>query len=88
MKITDYSILLHQVTVDLHCGQIQGFFHDTPVDNLSAENEFCQYLETKEFDKNNVCILFPLIAEYWIHQIFTKFCYAFSWSLYHLTLVV
>ena len=28
------------MTVDLHCGQIQGFFHNTPVDNLWAEGEF------------------------------------------------
>lgn len=28
------------VTVDLHCGQIQGFFHNTPVDNLPMAAEW------------------------------------------------
>jgi len=47
------------VTVDLHCGQIQGFFHDTPVDNLSAENQFYEYLNGKNFDKANLVIVSP-----------------------------
>jgi ribose-phosphate pyrophosphokinase len=37
------------VTVDLHCGQIQGFFHSTPVDNLYAENQILEYLKLKGF---------------------------------------
>lgn len=28
------------MTVDLHCGQIQGFFHNTPVDNLPMAAEW------------------------------------------------
>merc|ERR1712110_358735 len=47
------------VTVDLHCGQIQGFFHDTPVDNLFAENEFVKYIEHKDFDKSKLVIVSP-----------------------------
>lgn len=47
------------VTVDLHCGQIQGFFHDTPVDNLSAENEFVRYIESKNFDKDKLTLVSP-----------------------------
>eukprot|EP01087_Luapelamoeba_hula_P011846 TRINITY_DN3275_c0_g1_i1.p1 TRINITY_DN3275_c0_g1~~TRINITY_DN3275_c0_g1_i1.p1 ORF type:complete len:344 (-),score=48.96 TRINITY_DN3275_c0_g1_i1:29-1060(-) len=38
----------HRVmTVDLHCGQIQGFFHNTPVDNLWAEGEFIETLKKR-----------------------------------------
>ncbi len=32
------------LTVDLHCGQIQGFFRDIPVDNLYAAPTFIPYL--------------------------------------------
>jgi len=35
------------ITVDLHCGQIQGFFHHIPVDNLLAEKEIVTYLKEK-----------------------------------------
>jgi len=47
------------VTVDLHCGQIQGFFHKTPVDNLFAENEFVKYIESKNLDKSKLVIVSP-----------------------------
>lgn len=32
------------LAVDLHCGQIQGFFHHTPVDNLFASTIFVPYV--------------------------------------------
>ncbi|MDP3788549.1 MAG: ribose-phosphate diphosphokinase [Candidatus Chromulinivorax sp.] len=32
------------LTIDLHCGQIQGFFRDIPVDNLYAAPTFIPYL--------------------------------------------
>lgn len=32
------------VTVDLHCGQIQGFFHNIPVDNLYADGLFVDWI--------------------------------------------
>lgn len=32
------------LAVDLHCGQIQGFFHHTPVDNLYAATIFVPYV--------------------------------------------
>eukprot|EP01062_Namystynia_karyoxenos_P063084 TRINITY_DN55908_c0_g1_i1.p1 TRINITY_DN55908_c0_g1~~TRINITY_DN55908_c0_g1_i1.p1 ORF type:complete len:423 (+),score=111.16 TRINITY_DN55908_c0_g1_i1:80-1348(+) len=32
------------VTVDLHSGQIQGFFHNTPVDNLPVYKEWGNYI--------------------------------------------
>jgi len=35
------------LTVDLHCGQIQGFFRDIPVDNLYAAMEFIPQLLEK-----------------------------------------
>jgi len=47
------------VTVDLHCGQIQGFFHHTPVDNLFAEGEFIETLCAKYPDPTEVVIVSP-----------------------------
>jgi ribose-phosphate pyrophosphokinase len=47
------------VTVDLHCGQIQGFFHHTPVDNLFAESEFIETLKTKYPEPADVVIVSP-----------------------------
>jgi len=47
------------VTVDLHCGQIQGFFHQTPVDNLFAENEFMRYLQSKNFHPDETVMVSP-----------------------------
>lgn len=38
----------HIICVDLHCGQIQGFFHDTTVDNLNAAPIFVQYFSSKD----------------------------------------
>lgn len=40
------SMKPHRIlTIDLHCGQIQGFFRNIPVDHLSAEDLFVKYLE-------------------------------------------
>lgn len=36
------------VSVDLHCGQIQGFFHHIPVDNLYASSALAPYFSSKE----------------------------------------
>eukprot|EP01100_Stratorugosa_tubuloviscum_P008590 TRINITY_DN357_c0_g3_i1.p1 TRINITY_DN357_c0_g3~~TRINITY_DN357_c0_g3_i1.p1 ORF type:complete len:324 (+),score=178.83 TRINITY_DN357_c0_g3_i1:84-1055(+) len=47
------------VTVDLHCGQIQGFFHQTPVDNLFAEREMHDYLTSQNFNPQNLVIVSP-----------------------------
>lgn len=33
------------VTLDLHCGQIQGFFHNIPVDNLYAQGIIADHLK-------------------------------------------
>jgi len=47
------------VTCDLHCGQIQGFFHKAPVDNLFAEPEFIKYLKSKDFVLDKLVIVSP-----------------------------
>src|SRR5210317_294235 len=43
------------VTVDLHAGQIQGFF-DMPVDNLFTTPLFARYIKRKFKTKNLVCV--------------------------------
>ena len=43
------------VTVDLHAGQIQGFF-DIPVDNLFASPIFARHVKKKIKTKNLICI--------------------------------
>jgi len=50
ISASDVAMLLevagadHVMAVDLHCGQIQGFFHKTPVDNLFASTIFVPYV--------------------------------------------
>ncbi len=43
------------VTVDLHAGQIQGFF-DIPVDNLFATPIFTRHIKRKIKNKNLICV--------------------------------
>ena len=45
------------VTVDLHCGQIQGFFQYAPVDNLHVAGMFASYFAEKLSD--NVVVVSP-----------------------------
>ncbi|MEM1283539.1 MAG: ribose-phosphate pyrophosphokinase [Chlamydiota bacterium] len=45
------------VTVDLHAGQIQGFFHHAPVDNLYASSVFVPYFAEK--DLANIVVVSP-----------------------------
>ncbi len=45
------------VTIDLHCGQIQGFFHHAPVDNLFASYMFASHFATK--DLKNLVVVSP-----------------------------
>jgi len=45
------------ITVDLHCGQIQGFFRDIPVDNLFASPLFASYIVGRNFD--NIVVVSP-----------------------------
>lgn len=46
------------MTIDLHQGQIQGFF-DMPVDHLTALPILAEYFKTKHFDKDKLCIVSP-----------------------------
>lgn len=43
------------ISIDLHCGQIQGFFKDIPVDNLPASVVFAPYIATLNL-KNPVIV--------------------------------
>tara|TARA_Y100000590_G_scaffold202608_1_gene230052 strand:+ start:112 stop:1044 length:933 start_codon:yes stop_codon:yes gene_type:complete len=43
------------VTIDLHAGQIQGFF-DIPVDNLFATPIFARHIKNKIRNKNLICV--------------------------------
>ncbi len=50
ISASDVAMLLelagvdHVIAIDLHCGQIQGFFHRVPVDNLFASTMFVPYV--------------------------------------------
>ncbi|MEG0070949.1 MAG: ribose-phosphate pyrophosphokinase [Raoultibacter sp.] len=46
------------ITIDLHQGQIQGFF-DTPVNHLTALPILADYFKAKNFDKDRLCIVSP-----------------------------
>lgn len=45
------------VTVDIHCGQIQGFFQEVPVDNLNGASVFIPHFATKGL--KNVVVVSP-----------------------------
>jgi ribose-phosphate pyrophosphokinase len=47
------------VTVDLHCGQIQGFFHQTPVIDLNPASSFAEYASNKKFDLSKLVVVAP-----------------------------
>lgn len=50
----------HILTLDLHCGQIQGFFQKTPVDNLYTDTLFVKYLRENNYHlMNNLVIVSP-----------------------------
>jgi ribose-phosphate pyrophosphokinase len=47
-------------TVDLHCGQIQGFFHNVPMDNLRVHHEFVRYIkDLPGFDPQKSVVVSP-----------------------------
>ncbi len=46
------------MTIDLHQGQIQGFF-DMPVDHLTALPILADYFKAKNFDRENLCVVSP-----------------------------
>lgn len=47
------------LTLELHCGQLQGFFRQIPVDNLYAENEFIEKLLLLNINPQNIAIVSP-----------------------------
>lgn len=47
------------VTLDLHCAQIEGFFHRCPVADLKASSEFAEYAKEKRFDLANTVVVAP-----------------------------
>eukprot|EP01062_Namystynia_karyoxenos_P011147 TRINITY_DN1396_c0_g1_i1.p1 TRINITY_DN1396_c0_g1~~TRINITY_DN1396_c0_g1_i1.p1 ORF type:complete len:380 (+),score=131.99 TRINITY_DN1396_c0_g1_i1:84-1223(+) len=44
------------MTVDLHCGQIQGFFHNTPVDNLPMAAEWAHCVLNRICEKEGMSV--------------------------------
>ena len=46
------------ITIDLHQGQIQGFF-DIPVNHLTALNLLADYFKAKNLDFSNTCVVSP-----------------------------
>ncbi len=62
ISASDIAMLLetagadHIISVDLHSGQIQGFFHKAPVDNLTAVPIFARYFADKKDLVNPVVI--------------------------------
>ncbi len=46
------------MTIDLHQGQIQGFF-DMPVDHLTALPILADYFKSKNFPKDKICVVSP-----------------------------
>mmetsp|Transcript_41115 Transcript_41115/g.100869 ORF Transcript_41115/g.100869 Transcript_41115/m.100869 type:complete len:423 (+) Transcript_41115:135-1403(+) len=68
ISASDVAMLLESagvdrvLAIDLHCGQIQGFFHHSPVDNLSALREMAPYVVRNivpEFNDEPICICSP-----------------------------
>lgn len=64
ISASDIAMLLEMagadqvISVDLHCGQIQGFFHSVPVDNLYGSPIFLRYLSEKK-DLNSLVVVSP-----------------------------
>lgn len=46
------------ITIDLHQGQIQGFF-DIPVNHLTALSLMADYFKAKNFDSEQLCVVSP-----------------------------
>eukprot|EP00760_Papus_ankaliazontas_P022862 PhM_4_TR19051/c0_g1_i2/m.3012/K00948/PRPS, prsA; ribose-phosphate pyrophosphokinase len=48
------------LTVDLHCGQIQGFFQNLPIDNLAVYHEIVKHImDQGDFDPKKTVIVSP-----------------------------
>jgi ribose-phosphate pyrophosphokinase len=59
------------LTVDLHAGQIQGFF-DIPVDHLYAAPVIIRYLKEKNLDGDNVVVVSPDVGGIKMTHSFSK----------------
>lgn len=57
-KLLEQAGADHVICVDLHCGQIQGFFHDIPVDNLLGAKVLIPYFASKT-DLQNLVVVSP-----------------------------
>jgi len=59
-KLLETMGLDRMISVDLHCGQIQGFFSpQVPIDNLQGHIIGLDWFSSKEKMKNPVCIVAP-----------------------------
>ncbi len=57
-NLIEVSGINRVMTIDLHQGQIQGFF-DMPVDHLTALPILADYFKAKNFPKDKVCVVSP-----------------------------
>jgi len=46
-------------TVDLHCGQIQGFFRKIPLDNFVTTQEFVKFIRDRNYDPAKTVVVSP-----------------------------
>jgi ribose-phosphate pyrophosphokinase len=46
------------MALDLHCGQIQGFFR-VPVDNLNGQKTLVEHFLKNTKDISNLCVVSP-----------------------------
>lgn len=57
-NLMEHSGIDRMMTIDLHQGQIQGFF-DIPVDNLTALPIIADYFKSKNLDQDKLCVVSP-----------------------------
>ena len=62
ISASDVSMLIeragadHVISLDLHSGQIQGFYRDIPMDNLTTSKLFVPYIMQKKLSSNLVVV--------------------------------
>ncbi len=57
-NLLETSGVTRVMTIDLHQGQIQGFF-DIPVDHLTALPIMADYFKSKNIDRSKLCVVSP-----------------------------
>ena len=57
-NLMEHSGIDRVMTIDLHQGQIQGFF-DIPVDHLTALPIIADYFKAKNLDQSKLCVVSP-----------------------------